>query len=183
MGSYPASSDNDITSGMNLCITGYNVPLTAAFETEGNITVTSLMSTPESVVAAPVGTDAGWTGADNYTKQSYSTVIEAQMSDYDDDNNKITSYVMAFGSVEFIKSEYNEQSSVANKNITLAAAERAVGAEDTGISFVSKTITDASFSDSVTESSAQIIRILFMFVLPIVCIALGIYIFIRRKNA
>ena len=183
MGSYPASSDNGITSGMNLCITGYNVPLTAAFETEGNITVTSLMSTPESVVAAPVGTDAGWTGADNYTKQGYSTVIEAQMSDYDDDNNKISSYVMAFGSVEFIKSEYNEQSSVANKNITLAAAERAVGAEDTGISFVSKTITDESFSDSVTESSAQIIRILFMFVLPIVCIALGIYIFIRRKNA
>ena len=183
MGSYPASSDNDITSGMNLCITGYNVPLTAAFETEGNITVTSLMSTPESVVAAPVGTDAGWTGADNYTKQSYSTVIEAQMSDYDDDNNKITSYVMAFGSVEFIQSEYNEQTSVANKNITLAAAERAVGAEDTGISFVSKTITDESFSDSVTESSAQIIRVLFMFVLPIVCIALGIYIFIRRKNA
>ena len=183
MGSYPTSSDNDITSGMNLCITGYNVPLTAAFETEGNITVTSLMSTPESVVAAPVGTDAGWTGADNYTKQSYSTVIEAQMSDYDDDNNKISSYVMAFGSVEFIKSEYNEQSSVANKNITLAAAERAVGAEDTGISFVSKTITNESFSDSVTESSAQIIRILFMLVLPIVCIALGIYIFIRRKNA
>ena len=183
MGSYPTSSDNDITSGMNLCITGYNVPLTAAFETEGNITVTSLMSTPETVVAAPVGTDAGWTGADNYTKQSYSTVIEAQMSDYDDDNNKISSYVMAFGSVEFIKSEYNEQSSVANKNITLAAAERAVGAEDTGISFVSKTITNESFSDSVTESSAQIIRILFMLVLPIVCIALGIYIFIRRKNA
>lgn len=183
MGSYPTSSDNDITSGMNLCITGYNVPLTAAYETEGNITVTSLMSTPESVVAAPVGTDAGWTGADNYTKQSYSTVIEAQMSDYDDDNNKISSYVMAFGSVEFIKSEYNEQSSVANKNITLAAAERAVGAEDTGISFVSKTITNESFSDSVTDSSAQIIRILFMLVLPIVCIALGIYIFIRRKNA
>ena len=46
-----------------------------------------------------------------------------------------------------------------------------------------RTITNESFSDSVTESSAQIIRILFMLVLPIVCIALGIYIFIRRKNA
>lgn len=183
MGTYPTSSDNDITSGMNLCITGYNVPMTAAYESEGNITVTSLMSTPESVVAAPVGTAADWTGADDYTKQSYSSVIEAQMSDYDDDNNKISSYVMAFSSVEFIQSEYNEQASVANKNITLAAAERAVGAEDTGISFISKTITNESYSDSVTDSSARIIRGLFMFVLPIVCIALGIYIFIRRKNA
>lgn len=183
MGTYPTSSDNDITSGMNLCITGYNVPITAAYESEGNITVTSLMSTPESVVAAPVGTAADWTGADDYTKQSYSSVIQAQMSDYDDDNNKISSYIMAFSSVEFIQSEYNEQSSVANKNIILAAAERAVGAEDTGISFVSKTITNESYSDSVTDSSARIIRGLFMFVLPIACIALGIYIFIRRKNA
>lgn len=183
MGSYPASSDNDITSGMNLCITGYNVPITAAFDNEGLITVTPLMSTPESVVAAPVGTTAGWTGADDYTKQSYSTVIQAEMSDYDDDNNKISSYVLAFSSTEFIQSAYNEQSSVANKNITLAAAERAVGAENTGISFISKTITNESYSDSVTDSSAGIIRILFMFVLPIACIALGIYIFIRRKNA
>lgn len=183
LGSYPTSSDNDITKGMNLCITGYNVPITAAFDTEGLITVTSLMSTPESVVAAPVGTSAGWTGADDYTKQSYSTAIQAEMLDYDDDNNEISSYVFAFSSIEFIQSEYNEQPSVANKNITLAAAERAVGAEDTGISFISKTITNESYSDSVTDSSAGIIRILFMFILPIACIALGIYIFIRRKNA
>lgn len=183
MGTYPTSSDNDITSGMNLCITGYNVPITAAFESEGNITVTSLMSTPESVVAAPVGTTASWTGADDYTKQSYSSVIQAEMSDYDDDNNEISSYVLAFSSIEFIQSEYNEQPSVANKNITLAAAERAVGAENTGISFISKTITNESYSDSVTDLSAGIIRILFMFILPIACIALGIYIFIRRKNA
>ena len=183
LGSYPTSSDNDITSGMNLCITGYNVPITAAFDTEGLITVTSLMSTPESVVAAPVGTSAGWTGADDYTKQSYSTAIQAEMLDYDDDNNEISSYVFAFSSVEFIQSAYNEQSSVSNKNITLAAAERAVGAEDTGVSFISKTITNESYSDSVTDSSAVIIRILFMFILPIASIVIGIYIFIRRKNA
>ena len=72
LGTYPVSdSDDDILSGMNLCITGYNVPLTAAFESQDSITVTSLMVTPESVVAAPAGTAANWTGADEYTKQSY----------------------------------------------------------------------------------------------------------------
>ena len=183
MGTYPTSSENNITNGMTLCITGYNVPITAAYESEGSITVTSLMSTPESVVAAPVGTTSSWTGADDYTKQSYSTVIQAEKESYDNDNNKIASYVFAFSSVEFIHSEYNENSSVSNKNITLAAAERAVGAENTGISFVSKTITNESYSESVTDSSSGIVRILFMFILPIVCIAVGIYIFIRRKNA
>ena len=90
---------------------------------------------------------------------------------------------MAFSSIEFLQSAYNEQSAVSNKNMTLAAAERAVGAGDTGISFVSKTITNESFADSVTQSSASAVRIIFMFILPIACIAVGIYIFIRRKNA
>ena len=183
MCTYPTDSENDITKGMQLCITGYNVPITEAYDAEGLITVTSLMSTPESVVAAPVGTDAAWTGADDYTKMSYSSVIQSEMMNYDENNNEISSYVFAFSSVEFIKSDYNEQSSVANKNITLAAAERAVGAENTGVSFVSKTIADESYSDSVTDASLRTVRIVFMFVLPIACIALGIYIFIRRKNA
>ena len=103
--------------------------------------------------------------------------------EYDDDNNEIASYVFAFDSYEFISSVYNEQSSVSNKNLTLACAERAVGAENTGISFVSKTITNESYSDSVSQSSANVIRIIFMFILPIASIAAGIYIFIRRKNA
>lgn len=183
MGIYPASSDEELTSGMQLCITGYNVPMSVGFESEGSIKVTSLMESLESVVAAPVGTTAGWTGADDYTKQKYAGVIQSVMSEYDDDNNLISSYVLAFGSTEYISSQYNEYSSVSNKNLSLACAERAVGAEDTGISFISKTITNESYADSVTESSAGIIRIIFMFILPIASIAIGIYIFIRRKNA
>ena len=183
MGTYPTSSDNDITKGMNFCITGYNVPITTAFETEGRITVTSLMSTPESVVAAPVGTATNWTGADEYEKQSYSSVVQSEILNYDSDNNELKSYVFAFSSVEFIYSTYNEQSSVSNKNMTFAAAEQAVGAEDTGISFISKTITNESFEDSVTEASLRVMRTIFMIIFPIVCVVIGIYIFIRRKNA
>ena len=183
MGTYPTSSDNDITKGMNFCITGYNVPITTAFETEGRITVTSLMSTPESVVAAPVGTATNWTGADEYEKQSYSSVVQSEILNYDSDNNELKSYVFAFSSVEFIYSTYNEQSSVSNKNMTFAAAEQAVGAEDTGISFVSKTITNESFADSVTESSLRVVRAIFMIIFPIACVVIGIYIFIRRMNA
>lgn len=96
MGIYPTSSDESLTSGMQLCITGYNVPMSAAFESENSITVTSLMSSLESVVAAPVGTAANWKGADNYTKKSFPAVLQAAQSEYDDDNKQITSYVFAF---------------------------------------------------------------------------------------
>lgn len=183
MGIYPTDSQNELTSGMQLCITGYNVPMSIGFESKGSITVTSVMSSLESTVAAPVGTAADWSGYGDYAEKSYPAVIQSKKTDYDDDNNEIASYVFAFGSYEFIKSAYNEQSSVSNKNISLACAERAVGAENTGISFVSKTITNESFSDSVSQSSANVVRIIFMFLLPAISIAAGIYIFIRRKNA
>ena len=80
-------------------------------------------------------------------------------------------------------SDYAEYPSVGNKNIALAAAERAVGAEDTGISFVTKYIENESFADSVTQTSANVINIIFMILLPIACIAVCIYVYIRRKNS
>lgn len=67
--------------------------MSAAFESENSITVKALMSSLESVVAAPVGTAANWKGADNYTKKSFPAVLQAAQSEYDDDNKQITSYV------------------------------------------------------------------------------------------
>lgn len=182
LGMYSSGAD-EMTDNVNICITGYNVPLTAAFESQDGITVTSLVETPETVVAAPKGTDVGWTGAGEYPQQSYSGLIQAVKGEYDDDNNPIASYVMAFSSVDFIYSEYAEYSSVSNKEVSLSAAERAAGVEDTGISFISKTITDESFADQVTAASTNVIRVIFMFVLPIISIIIGIYIYIRRRNA
>ena len=182
LGSYPVSEDK-INNGISACITGYNVPIEALFNEEGTYKVTSLIETPESVVAAPVGTANNWTGADDYSKAAYSTVMQSERMTYDKDNVEINNYVFAFSSTEFIYSDYAEMAQISNKNIALAAAERAVGAEDTGISFVSKTIENESFSDSVTQSSANLINIIFMILLPLALLATSIYVYIRRKNS
>ena len=72
---------------------------------------------------------------------------------------------------------------ISNKNVAFAAAERAVGAEDTGVSFVSKTIENENFSNSVTQSSVNVINIIFMILLPLALLATSIYVYIRRKNS
>lgn len=182
LGSYPAGEDK-ILSGMELCITGYNIPMYAAFENEGSIKTSSLMTTPETTVAAPKGTTAGWTGADKYEGKSYSTVIQSMKSDYDEDNELIASYVTAFSSSHFLESQYSETASVSNKNILFAVTERASGSDESNISFVSKYITNESFSDKVTAASSNAMRIIFMFMLPILTIAAGVYVYIKRKNA
>lgn len=182
LGSYP-TEDDDISKDLNFCLTGFNVPLNIGFESKEGIVVSALVATPESVVAAPKGTAKDWAGADAFKKQSYPTVVQAVKEDYDDDNNSIKSYIVAFSSMEFLYSPYNSQAAVSNRDITLLMAERLVKADESGIQFVSKTIETESFAESVNETSAKVMQTLFMIILPLLSIAAGIYIFIRRRNS
>lgn len=181
MGSYHSEAFEELKD-MTFCISGYNVPLKPTTKEPDYVTVNPIMITPDSVVAAPKGTTANWKGADKYTKDSYATVLESVKSNYDDDNNEIESRIAIFSSVEFLTSQYNETQSVSNKDITLAMTERSCGIHSE-VFFLSKSITNESFADSVTASSAKVIQIIFMWLLPILTIAAGIYIFIKRRNA
>ena len=182
LGSYSSGKD-DMTEAMNLCITGYNVPITAAYEQQEEITVTSLVETTGTTVIAPVGTASAWDGANANDGKIYSTLLQSKKMTYNDDNEEIASYVLAFSSIEFITSPYNEQSSVSNKNIILSAAERAANADGAGITFDAKYIENESFSDKVTEGSVNTMRIIFMILLPVALIALGTYVYIKRRNS
>ena len=182
LGSYSSGKDT-ITETVNICITGYNAPLSAAFESQGELKVTSLVETTGTTVIAPVGTSTGWDGANADNAKVYSTLIQSEKSTYNDDNELIASYVLAFSSADFLTSAYNEQASVSNKEMTLAAAERAADADDMGITFVSKYIENESYSDKVTEGSVATMRLIFMIMLPIIMIVLGVYVYIKRRNS
>lgn len=182
VGSYNTGEDKDL-SNMQMCITGYNVPITLSFDEEGGMKATSIIATPESAVVAPKDATSNWSGAADAEQNAYSTVAETVKSEYDDDNNLLESRVAVFSSAYFLGSDFNESASVSNKELTLALTERAAGTDNNGISFVSKEITNESFYESVTEGEANTVRALFMYILPVVIIALGIVIFVKRRNA
>lgn len=182
MGMAPASED-EILDGMNYCVSSTNLPMKAAFEINGDKTTTYLYATHSTVVNAPVGTSDKWKGADEYETSQYGSVMQCQRVAYDKNSNKLVNNVIVFGSMDYVYSDFVEYPQFSNKDISFAAAERAVGAEDTGISFVTKTITDESFAASVTESAANTIKWIFMITLPLACILVGIVVYIRRRNA
>ncbi len=182
IGTFP-STDDEIVNGMNFCITSANIPLSPVFNEEGDKKVTAFYTTSPSVVAAPKGTANSWDGADEYEKASYASIIQSQRTTYDSNNDLLKNSVIALSSVDFIASELAEYEQTSNKNMSFAVAERAVAAEDTGISFVTKTITEESFAASVTETAADTIKWIFMILLPIACIVTGIIVYIRRRNA
>ena len=178
-----AFADDEILNGMSLAVTGYNVPIGTAFESHNAITTTILFGTSDTVVNAPVGTPNNWKDADKYTKESFATVLQAKRFNYDNDNNPIQNHVFAFSSIEFIHGEYSENSDLSNKKIAFKVAERAVGAEETGIMFDAKTIESETFGADVTEASRNIMLVIFMILLPLAMIGLGIFVYIRRKNS
>jgi len=182
MGLYPSGAD-EITNEVQGCITGYNVPITAAFESKDGIKVTSLIDSMDTVVAAPKGTDAGWTGHSDYEAQKYSGILQAVKESYNDDNEFITSYVMALSSVEFIYSEYNQYTKVLNTDVAYAVTDRAAGTQNTGISFSPSRISNESFSAEVTEASANVMRAIFMWILPALCLVVAVIVFIKRRNS
>lgn len=190
MGMYPAQTeednkdfDNSILNDITFCLTGFNVPLSIGEAPDSLIKTNAVMNTLDSTVIAPVGSGADYSGYTDADKKQYQSVIEAKKSDYNSDNEAITSYVYAFGSIEYIQSEWAENSRVSNKNLVLACTERAAGAFDGGISFISKTITNESYAESVTQSGIGVVRVVFIVLLPSVLIALGIFVYIRRRNA
>jgi len=181
--SFSTGSD-DITKNIYYCLSGYNVPMTAAFEERDGIKVSSLVSTSDTDVAVPKSTPVDTTDFSNYEQKSYSTVIQSEIYDYDSDSlEKFSSYVTVFSSCDFLDSEYNETGKISNKDVDLAVAERACGAEKSEISFVAKTIADETYADSITDASVNIVRIIFMGIIPLAIIVAGIYIYIKRRNA
>lgn len=180
IGTYSTERD-DMLDGIGTCISGNNVPLYPAFENKNSITVTPLTATSEQAVVAPKGTSAGWAGADKKEKREYNGCVIASKSDYDEDNNPIASRVAVFSSTHFIESEYSEMGSVTNKELAMAVTESTTGADDNGIVFTSKYLESETFT--VNETSAKTMRTIFMWIIPLLTIAVSIFVYIRRKNA
>ncbi len=170
----------DLTNNMGGCIAGYNIPMKSVEPSDDSIMVTEYMMTSETVVVAPVGVAKDWTDYTDSDKGQFAGVLESKKLG----ENENSSYVMAFSSVEYIQSEqWAESSRLSNKDITLSCTNIAANVSEETKSFVTKTISDESFTDSVTAGSVKTIRFIFMIALPIVMIVIGIYIYIRRRNA
>ena len=184
MGILPVTlEDDDITEKLNMAIANYIVPMKVCEDSSLQITATALMQTMPSVVAAPIGSASTWADYTDNDKQQFDCVIQSVNSDFDSENNKITSYIMAFSSVEFVQSTWASYADLSNQDIVMSCTDRAAHVGDTSMTFTSKIITNESFASDVSAESARLVLVLFVFIIPIAVIAAGIVVFIRRRNA
>lgn len=186
MATYPQKNEgDDITDKFlnQMSITNYNVPMNVCETSSTTRTATALMKTPYSTVIAPLGAAADWNDYTEENKTQFDCVIQSVETDYDGENKKITSYVMAFSSVEFVQSTWSSYSNICNQDITIACTNRAAHVGDTSIIFTSKFIENESFASSVDAAKVKLVKTVFMFIIPIIVIAIGIWVYVRRRNA
>ena len=183
LGTFPVALENDkITENIGQgAITDYNIPMKVGTPVTTARVATALMRTSATTVIAPVGINDEWTPAEDAPKQQFDTVIQSVETGRDTDGNTVTSYVMAFASVEYIQSTWASYAELCNQNIVMAVSDRAAHVTDTSITFTSKFIKNESFI--ADEATSNTLNWIFVIILPILVIALGVVIFVRRRNA
>ncbi len=171
-------------------ITDYNVPMSVYKESIGEIVVNEIASTNNSVVVAPLGASSTWSDYTDEDKRSYSTVIQAKLTRYDneiEDINKreLSSYVYAFSSVEFVQSVYATDSNYSdfyNQEMALVCTGRATH-KNTDHIFKSKVITAENFYAKINEDDVKNIGYVYIAALPVIVIVAGIVVFIIRRKS
>ncbi len=184
MGIYTTKlEDDDITTNMTYAIANYNVPMNVCQTATTTRVATALMKTLETTVAAPIDFESDWADYIEDDMKTFDCVIQSVETGRDSENNQITSYVMAFSSVEFVQSTYASNSNLCNQDIVMAVSDRATHVGDTAITFTSKVIENENFTTAVNESGGKLVSTVFMFIVPVLISTLGIVIFVRRRNA
>lgn len=178
---FPSDIEDDLLSDLGNSVTDYNVPMTTCDAFDTKITSKVLVESSPYNVIAPLGSDSSWADYTDSDKKTYAGVVQATYSDYDQDNNNLTSYIVAFSSVEFIHSTYSQQYSNYNQDITVLCTERAAHI-DTKHIFTAKIITNEMFT-APSEEATDNVENIFVIALPLLVVATGIFIYVRRRNA
>ena len=170
------------TNNVSLILSGGNLPMYTTFDTlDTRITAKIVTTMGETAVVAPKGSSSQWEPDSSSEKAQHNGLIIARDYDYID-NVPHSSYVAAFSSTDFISSDWGSYSDLDNMDVALNAAKVVCEAEESNISFATKTITSESYADKVTEASAVAVRTIFQYAIPAILIIFGIVVFVRRTR-
>lgn len=179
------AKDNKIIESMTKeaqgFLVGSAVPLTAIIEDDGTRSTHVPVTTySDSVAVAPYGSSSSWTPSSDDELDTLPGVIVARDEEYVDNVPK-ASYIVAFASTSFVNQSIIEMyPSVNNLQLALNAANLSVSADEETFSFYMKSIEAETYV--VTEGAAKAIKYVFQWGVPVLLIALGIVVFIRRRR-
>ncbi len=175
---------NEMTASLNetekLYLSGNNVALEQAYEENGSRVSHVLMQTSPYAVEAPVGTKAGYTPPSSAKQKEMPIIMITADSVSDANYEDVSSYVGYFASVDFIDEKWFEYDVVGNMEYAITVINATAGRDSSGMYFLPK-ITGVT---SMTLSDAQkaTVRVVCMYVVPVLVLIGGVLVWLWRKN-
>jgi hypothetical protein len=175
----------DALSGMVFTATN-SVPMKVIYT--NNTTATYIRSSTVAlrtgsngtVTVMPVDADyKTWTPAEDAEKDAYPTVIVTEDSATLNDEY-VYSSVTAVASADFISKSWSQYTNIANLNATLDIVNFVTGSTENPFNFIPKTITNEKFY--ISEKTSLTLGVVFIGVIPLLLIAGGIIIWVRRRS-
>lgn len=165
-----------IADPKNSLLIGNDVrPLTATFSENGNRKTSVLFQSQKSAVVKPSNAGDKWKSKDGKKAAYAGGIVTTRESVYN--NDKVESTVAVIGSLDimdgmFTYSQYNQQYAV---NMFDQMTER-----DSGITVLSKTVTYNKMN--LTKQNTNVIGVIFIGIIPVICLIAGFIIFLRRRH-
>lgn len=173
-------SFNKALAGTTYCLSGENVPISTLFKEEGGRLVTPLLKTyADTTVIAPLDRANDWTPDGSLEQNQHYGVVASSESEYDSNNKLHTSYVITFASRDFINSAWFVETKV-NANAVLSLAKVASSVADDGITFQMRRLEGNYFEVPATALQINIMSYIFQWGCPLILVAAGVVVFVRR---
>lgn len=156
-------------------------PITLEFpESDSTITNTALITTTETCVLQPADADKNW-DPNSEEKKSFTTAAASTRLKYEQGTNaELTSTVVVMGSTDFFTSTFLSSQTVLNGDFTVQMFNDLSGKEENTLNIVPKTANTDTLD--ITQSTVNVVMILFVIVVPIAVFATGLVIWLKRRH-
>lgn len=174
-------ADDELKSALNNAdlpvIAASATPVTALFESKDNRETSVLLKSSDTTIFVPYDADESF-DFDSQDQTSMNLVVEGKKL-RSLDGEMVSSNVIAFGSAQMMTSNMLNYGGYGNGDFVITAVNAATGKD----SVVKILPIDLSY-DTITISQTQVVTyaIIFIGVLPLIVLAVGIVIFVRRRH-
>ncbi len=166
-----------IPSDMYL-VSADNSPINILFDQDGARTTKVLAYSNDSAVIRPKNASKNWKPKKGTEEQiPLAAVCEEKSAD-----ETATSTIIAFSSTDLANEEWTQFTAIANTDFMFDTTKYATDKNNESVTFSVNTILTDSIFDQISQKSATVMKVIFIYLLPIVTVIIGIVVFVKRKN-
>lgn len=175
--------DTDFSEFTNdMPVHGYNMSaVTSKWEDKsgnGNISIQSILNTYDGAVIKPQDSGDNWAPESDAERKQYSVIMQAVKTRFEN-NEPVSSRIVAVGGMEFLSASFLQASQVNNLQLIMNIFNVSCDKE-AGITLTPKSYEVTTFD--INDAQKNILAIVFVIVLPVVLIIGGIIIWVRRLH-